>query len=45
VINKSKSKSKEILLCFSMLVGEGALIWARENKIEEVTTDYLKTGL
>ena len=27
-----------------MLVGEGAKLWARENNIEEVDDDFLKTG-
>lgn len=28
-----------------MLVGQGARQWARENGIEEVDDDFLKTGL
>lgn len=35
-------KKGRIVPC--MLVGEGARIWAREQNLEEVTDDYLKTG-
>ena len=27
-----------------MLVGDGAKLWARNNNIEEVGDDFLKTG-
>ena len=28
-----------------MLVGDGAKLWARNNNIEEVSDDFLKTGV